>query len=137
MWSRFERIYTERRCTCNTVPVILVTDDNKSFTGRGTDWYSTCCDKTIKQANTEPYSPWHNKAEAAIRELKRLYKKISHGLPAPQKYFKFYLLRYCSDIRNCTALNIYSLEGRTPYKNLFNKILDIGPWINFNATCDV
>ena len=112
------------------VPEILITDDNKSFTGRGTDWYSTSRDKSIKQANTEPYSHWHNKAEAAIREFKRLYKNISHGLPVPRKYW-FYLLRYCSDIRNRTALNIYSLEGRTPYEKLFNEIPDIGPWIKF------
>ena len=44
------------------LPEILVTDDNKLFTSRGTDWYSTCRDKSIKQANTEPCSHWHNKA---------------------------------------------------------------------------
>ena len=112
------------------IPEQLVTDYNKSFIGRGTDWYATCRDKCIKQANTEPYSHWHNKAEAAIRELKRLYKKISHGLPIPRKYW-FYLLRYCSDIRNRTALNIYSLEGKTPYEKLHGEVPDIGPWLKF------
>ena len=111
------------------IPEKLVHDGHKSLTG--TEWSNVCRDRRIKQLLTEPYSHWHNMAEAGIRELKRLYKKFMHQCPLiPNKYW-FYLLRYCCDIRNRTALNIYSLEGRTPYEKMTGAVPDIDPYVLF------
>ena len=39
----------------------------------------------IKLTTTEPYSPWQNWAEDAIRELKRAYRRVmlKRDIPAP------------------------------------------------------
>ena len=88
------------------IPETMVTDGHNSLFGA--QWTQLCRDRGMKQFTTEPYSHRQNLAEAGIRELKRLYRKISHNVPIPPRYW-FYLLRYCCDIRNRTALDIYGL----------------------------
>lgn len=56
----------------------MVTDGHNSLLGA--QWKQLCRDRGIKQLTTEPYSHWQNLAEAGIRELKRLYRKISHNV---------------------------------------------------------
>ena len=68
---------------------------------------------------------WNSRIETFIQE------KIMHQCPLiPNKYW-FYLLRYCCDIRNRTALNIYSLEGRTPYEKMTGAVPDNYPYVLF------
>ena len=107
----------------------MVTDGHNSLLGA--QWKQLCRDRGIKQLTTEPYSHWQNLAEAGIRELKRLYRKISHNVPIPPRYW-FYLLRYCCDICNRTTLDIHGLEGRTPYEKMYGDVPDIDAWTIFS-----
>ena len=63
------------------IPCNIVTDDAMEETG-GT-WKAVVNEHHIVQKWTEPYSPWQNKAEASIHELKKFIKcvMVQTGVP--------------------------------------------------------
>ncbi len=67
----------------------------------------------IKQRLTEPYSGWQNRAEAAIREVKRGIRRATQRARSPNR-----LWDYCGElvaaIRRLTAHDIHSLHDRVP-----------------------
>ena len=65
------------------IPFQIVTDNHKSYVGKDSDFYKTCRNKDIQQLAIEPYSHWQNLAEAAIRELKRLFNKVQKPTSMP------------------------------------------------------
>ena len=71
------------------IPASLHTDDAKELT-LGT-WRKTRLDHAIKQTLTEPHSPWQNRAEGAIRELKRHVQCLMNHSKTPK-----HLWDYCS-----------------------------------------
>jgi transposase len=55
--------------TLQTIPETIVTDGATEDTGG--DWKQTLDKYRIQDKRTEPYSPWQNRAEREIRELKK------------------------------------------------------------------
>jgi hypothetical protein len=55
--------------TLQTIPEMIVTDGAAEETGW--DWKQTLDKYRIQDKRTEPYSPWQNRAEREIRELKK------------------------------------------------------------------
>jgi len=110
------RAFKEFLIRCG-IPFQMVTDNHNSYVGKDSDFHKICRNKDIQQLAIEPYSHWQNQAEAAIRELKRLFNKVQKSTGMPRKLWD-HLLEWCSDIRNITALNIPELHGRTPFEKV-------------------
>ncbi|MGH7954900.1 MAG: hypothetical protein ACREOZ_02950 [Gloeomargaritales cyanobacterium] len=58
------------------IPQLLLTDNAGEETG--TEWERVRKNYLIKQKWTEPYSPWQNKAEREIRDLKKQFRRIAN-----------------------------------------------------------
>ena len=80
----------------------------------------------VKQ--TEPYSPWQNAAEGAIREVKR-----GAGRKMARKKSPASLWDHCLElegfIRSNTALNNHELQGQVPETILSGQTADISPFV--------
>lgn len=85
----------------------------------------------IKQTTVEPYSPWQNRAEAEIRELKKQVTRIMDKSGAPKRLWDF-CLEYVSELRSRTALGLPVLNGRTPYEFVTGETPDISEWTEFS-----
>ena len=110
------------------VPSELHTDNAGELT---TDtWGRVCREMQIRQTSTEPHSPWQNRAESAIRELKKSVLRIMHQTRTPRKLWDF-AAEYVADIRVLTANPLHSLHGRTPYEIVTGNTPDISEWLEF------
>jgi hypothetical protein len=90
-----------------------------------------CKDFHIPCTYTEPYSPWQNRAENAIRELKRHVRRKMVSNKVPARLWDF-CVKWSSDIRNKTSSNRFILEGRTPYEAVLGNTPDISSLAIFN-----
>ncbi len=69
------------------IPHALHSDDAKEIThGR---FKALCRDYNIPCTQTEPYSPWQNRAEGGIRELKRHVSRKMKSQNVPLKLWDF------------------------------------------------
>jgi len=89
------------------IPTSLHTDDAKEL-NLGT-WHKIRLKHAIKQTQTEPHSPWQNRAEGAIKELKRHVHCLMNQSKTP-KHLWDYCTCYAEEIR---AQPLYSLHGCT------------------------
>ncbi len=88
-------------------------------------------DYGISTTYTEPYSPWQNRAEGGIWELKRHVHHIMKANKVPQRLWDF-CCKWSCDIRNKTSSNHYHLEGWTPFEALTGNTPDISSLIDFD-----
>jgi hypothetical protein len=75
---------------------------------------------------TDPYSPWQNRAEGEIREVKTR---------SPRRLWD-HCIELSSIIRSHTALDIYKLEGQVPETVMMGQTADISficqfPWYSW------
>ena len=96
------------------IPMQMVTDGHNSYVGRDSEFYETCRNRDVQLLFTEPGSSWQNKAEAAIRELKRLFDRVLKMTNMPVKLWD-HRFEWCSDIRNITGFNIPEFPEPYPY----------------------
>jgi hypothetical protein len=80
---------------------------------------------------TEPYNPWQNWAENAIRELKRHARRKMIAKKVPARLWDF-CVKWSCDLRNKTASNRFILDGRTPYEAVMGSTPDILSLATFN-----
>ena len=66
---------------CVGIPPALHSDDAKVF-AKG-EFAKSCRKYQIQQTFSEPYSPWQNRAESGIRELKSYAGKLLQSTQAP------------------------------------------------------
>ena len=78
----------------------------------------------IKQTLVEPYSPWQNRAEAEVREIKKEVTQIMSRMGAHKHSWDF-CLEYVSKLCSRTALGLPVLNGRTPYEMVTGDTPDI------------
>lgn len=112
------------------VPTSLHTDGAKELTiGKWKD----VRDKHggIKQTTVEPFSPWQNRAEAEIREVKKQVRIIMQRTNAHKRLWDF-CVEFVSEVRNRTALGLPALKGRTPYETVTGDTPDISEWLHFS-----
>ena len=110
------------------IPKHIHTDDAKELT-MGT-WKRVCQDHGIIMSNTEPHSPWQNRTEGAIKEIKRHTQRFMSRTRSPKKLWD-YCLTYVCELRNRLALPLYQLHGRTPYEVLTGNTPDISEYLDF------
>jgi len=78
---------------------------------------------------TEPYSPWSNRAEGTIRELKRTTRRAMLKTQSPKRLWD-YCIELQAKIRSNTAHNIPTLGGQTP------KTVMRGETADMSALCE-
>ena len=96
----------------------------------GGKWQKVRQEHSIKQTLTEPHSPWQNRAEGAIRELKRHVRRLMKRQRAPSCLWDFCAV-YVAEIRSLTANPLFSLHGRTPYELVTGSTPDISEYVDF------
>ena len=84
----------------------------------------------VKQRVTEPYSGWQNRAEAAIREIKRGIQRASQRARSPKRLWD-YCGEWVSAIRRLTAHDISSLRDRVPCEAIEGNTPDISEYAQF------
>ena len=114
-------------CREHGIPDPLVTDMAPEETEG--DWKTVVKQNLIKQQTTEAYSPWQNRCEKEIGELKRHCSRISHRHRVPARLWCFtwqYTLKIRQHIARSTA------NDRTPYESLKGETPDISALIEFD-----
>ena len=113
------------------IPAHLHTDGAKELTlGK---WKETRQVKggDLKQTVAEPYSPWQNRAESEIKELKKCMKRIMSIESAPKCLWD-YAAKLACEIRRRTAHPLWKLDGRTPMEVVTGETPDISEFIQFH-----
>jgi hypothetical protein len=109
-WDQLEKLIR----TLQTIPEAIVTDGAGEEIG--SDWKRTIDKYRIQDKRTEPYSPWQNRAEHEIRELKKAVQWILHSSKAPPRMWCF-ALEWVTEIRRHTVHDIAALNERTPFEH--------------------
>jgi hypothetical protein len=112
--------------TLQTILEAIVTDGAGEEIGG--DWKRTIDKYRIQDKCTEPYSPWQNRAEREIRELKKATRQILHSSKAPPRVWCF-ALEWVTEIRRHNVHDIAALNERTPFKHY------MGHTRNITALC--
>ena len=108
------------------VPPVLIMDGSKEQT-KG-EFSRKARQMGIRIKQTEPYSPWQNAAEGAIREVKRGAGRKMATTRSPAKLWD-HCLELEAMIRSSTALDIYELHGQTPETIVSGQTNDISPYV--------
>jgi hypothetical protein len=110
------------------IPSEVVTDDAKELTARR--WKIVAQEHQIAQRITEPYSPYQNRAEAGIRELKKAVRNSMPKMNAPQRLWDFCAI-YHAEVCCYIATDLYQLHGRTPYEIVTGNTPDISEYAQY------
>lgn len=89
-----------------------------------------CREAGIRVKQTEPYTPWSNAAESAIRELKKGVGRQMVRSKAPKRLWDDCLEREAY-VRSLTAHDIYRLDGQVPETLVSGETADISPFATF------
>ena len=84
----------------------------------------------IFQTFTEPHSPWQNRAEPAIGEIKRYARKVMQKTNTPIRLWCF-CYEYSADLLSLLANGRFNLQGRTPYEAVMHYTPDISEYVSF------
>jgi transposase len=83
----------------------------------------------MNQLFTEPYSPWQNKAEREIRDLKKHHCRTMHMSKAPERLWDYGMM-YTASLRECIGRE--TLGGRTPREVITGETPDISKYTEFS-----
>ncbi len=111
------------------VPEKMIMDGSKEQTlGK---FKKKCQEANVHIKETEPYSPWQNLAESAIRELKKASgrKMVRAGAPKP---LWADCIEYEAYIQSNTAWDIYKLGGETPETVMSGETADISQFCDYS-----
>jgi len=85
----------------------------------------------IKQRISEPYSGWQNRAEAAIREIKRGINRATLRARSPKRIWD-YCGEWVAAVRRLTAHDLPGLDGRVPDEVIKGNTPDIAEYAQFD-----
>jgi len=111
------------------IPSELHTDGAKELT-MGT-WKQVCRDWGIKTTTTEKNSPWQNRTDVEIRELKRHVRRFMSRFNTPFQLWDF-CCQYTVDLCNRIACPLPQLHGWMPYEVLTGNTPDISEFLEFS-----
>jgi hypothetical protein len=109
------------------LPRKLIFDGAAEQMGFNTDFMKRIRWSHIKWKCTEPHSPWQNRAEDAIRELKRRLRKRRRRRNIPRRLWS-YLVLYEVGVMNFT---VRGRTERTPYERVTGDTPDISEYVDF------
>ena len=111
------------------IPSAMHTDGAREETVRV--WGKTIKDLGIRQTTTEPYSPWQNRAESTIWELKKCVPRTIARTRGHKRLWD-YCMQWHAEIRSLTALPNYRLDGRVPHEIVTGNTPNITEYIEFD-----
>jgi hypothetical protein len=111
------------------VPKDMLTDQAPEET-RG-EWGQIIKKYRIRQRRTEAHSPWQNRAEAEIRELKKLTRRALRSQSTPIEFWS-YAMEWAARIRSLTAHDSLLLGARTPEERITGWTPDISEFAHFS-----
>jgi hypothetical protein len=110
------------------VPNFMIMDDaNEQVAG---EFRRKCRRAGCYSKVTKPYSPWMNRAEGTIRELKRATRRAMVKSGSPKRLWN-YCLELQSKIRSNIAHDITTLDGQTPQTLMTGETADISSLCEF------
>jgi hypothetical protein len=109
------------------IPRTLISDNAGEETSD--EWNRIRKEFLILQCFTEPYSPWQNKAEREIGELKQHYRRVMHHARCPETLWDFGMT-YVASLR--LRMSRDTLDGRTPFEATNGETPDISEYLDFN-----
>ena len=109
------------------IPEILISDNDSTMEG-WKEWKQRIRKYGIQPKYTEPYSPFQNKAELDIRELKRKIRRFQDRSKSPKRLWN-YLIILCAKIRSFVAGTQSDLNGRCAYEQVYGWTPDISVFI--------
>jgi hypothetical protein len=111
------------------IPKELVSDGAKAET-QG-EFAKVVKEYRVKQKITEPYSGWQNRAEAAVREIKRGIKRSMLRTRTPKRLWD-YCGEWVAAVRRLTAHDLPGLDGRVPDEVVTGHTPDISDYAQFD-----
>ena len=110
------------------IPSVLIVDGSYEQVGANSLFSKTARHYRCDLRQTEPHSPWQNKAEGAIREVKKRWKRRMVSRSVPMRLWDFGLV-YEAEILSRTARS--SGDGRTGMERITGDTPDISEWTDF------
>ena len=84
----------------------------------------------IYQTFTEPHSPWQNRAEPAIGEVKAYSRRLMQKTNTPVRLWCF-CYEYSADVLSLLATGRFDLQGRTSYEVVMHYTPDISEYVSY------
>jgi hypothetical protein len=100
------------------------------------EWKKTVREFRINQTTTEPYSPWQNRVEIDVREVKRAMRRFKKKSGSPRRFWCF-LGELVATLKGLTAYDAPALQGRCATEHAFGITPDISPYIQHGWYDDV
>ena len=109
------------------IPEILLCDNDATMEGWN-EWKKRVRKYSIDPRYTEPYSPFQNKAELDIRELKRMVRRFQEKTRSPRRLWN-YLVHLCARIRSFVAGTHPDLQGRCAFEHVHGWTPDVSLYV--------
>ena len=109
------------------IPETLLCDNDATMEG-WSEWKKRIRKYSIDPKYTEPYSPFQNKAELDIRELKRMVRRFQDKTRSPRRLWN-YLVNLCTKIRSFVAGSHPDLHGRSAFEHVHGWTPDISMYV--------
>ena len=109
------------------IPETLLCDNDATMEG-WSEWKKRIRKYSIDPKYTEPYSPFQNKAELDIRELKRMVRRFQDKTRSPWRLWN-YLVNLCTRIRSFVAGSHPDLHGRSAFEQVHGWTPDISLYV--------
>ena len=104
------------------IPDKLVFDGAKEQVGAKSEFMATVRRYRMATWRTEPYSPWQNRAEDQIREVRRRWRLLRQRKRIPPRLWD-YAMVHKTKLMNMTARGA---NGRTGYEEITNFFFEFG-----------
>ena len=111
------------------IPLSLHSDNAPEFV-QG-DFKKKCQKYDIQQSATELHSPWQNRADSGICEIKSFASKTMERYQVPLRLWCF-AYEYAAEVLSFIVLGSFQLQNRTPYKSAMHYTPDISEYVNFH-----
>ncbi|KAI2497802.1 Reverse transcriptase (RNA-dependent DNA polymerase) [Fragilaria crotonensis] len=109
------------------IPETLLCDNDPTMEG-WKEWKKRIRRYSIDPKYTEPYSPFQNKAELDIRELKRMIRRFQDKTKSPRRLWD-YLANLCARLRSFMAGSHPDLNGRSAFEQVHGWTPDISLYV--------
>ena len=109
------------------IPETLLCDNDATMEGWN-EWKKRVRKYSIDPKYTEPYSPFQNKAELDIRELKRMIRRFQDKTRSPRRLWN-YLVTLCARIRSFMVGTHPDLQGRCAFEHVHGWTPDISLYV--------
>ena len=110
------------------IPTTLVVDGANEQVGAKSGFFKTAQTYHVDLRQTEAYSPWQNRAEDAVREVKRKWKHRSTARTVPKRLWDFALV-WEAEIMSQTSRQ--HADERTGVERITGDTPDISEWTDF------